>query len=310
MRNLVFKPILGAFVCCLTLAACGGGSSPSPRITPPPPPPPPPTPVNASIAALTVDEIFAASSAIISFDLANDGTVSNVATGQLGITSASHVDYTHTGANFEVEIAHDGIDMDQAFTADDIDAAASDASFRVYSVASTSRDFIMLIPGDATYGQSYVTLGIWNSPDQNTRDFAFGSIAFGIKTKGADMPTTGSATFNGLTLGNLVAGTTLYRVSGDVAFSVDFGTNAVNGTFTNMGKENVQTGAVSAWRNFTSTGSISTGSLFSGTAASDDAVLSGTLSGSFFGPSAVEIGGTWSLSGTGENAVGAFVGKQ
>jgi hypothetical protein len=298
----------------ILLAACGGGgtgnqsATTSPQTTTTPP-----AQTNSVLTNLTVDQVFRASSAVISFDVASDGTTSNVSFGSDAQTAGNTVSYDNGAGGFNLSVSQNGVAFNQLFGASAIDSGASDTSFRVYS--NTGGDFILLIPGDATYGQSYVTLGVWNSDTaSSTQDITFGALAFGIETAGSSMPSTGSATYNGMTLGTLDAGNRAYRLTGDVQIDVNFASGSVNGAFSNMRQEDLLTSGVSNWRDFTAIGNISAGSsLFSGTATTNDSALTGGFAGGFYGPvvgAPREVGGTWSLSGSGESAVGSFVGKQ
>ncbi len=298
------------------LAACGGGGTGSVQSASAGgtgTPQTPPAPTNSVLTNLQADEAFRANSAVISFDVAADGTTSNVSYGEKGQTAGDTVSYNESSDGFDLSVSQNGVSFNQAFAASDIDTGASDSSFRIYSNAGG--DFILLIPGDPTYGQSYVTLGVWNSSDaSSTQDVSFGAMVFGIETAGSSMPSTGSATYNGMTLGTLDQGNRAYRLTGDVQIDVNFASNSVNGAFSNMMKEDLLTSGVSNWRDFAAVGNIGAGtSLFSGTSTTNDGQLNGGFSGGFFGPvsgSPQEVGGTWSLAGVGETAIGSFVGKK
>lgn len=298
------------------LAACGGGGAGTGQTanaggagTPVTPP----AATNSVLTNLNTDETFRASSAVISFDVAADGTTSNISYGEKNQTAGDTIAFDDSTNGFDLSVSQSGVVFNQSFAASDIDTGASDGSFRVYSNAGG--DFILLIPGDPTYGQSYVTLGVWNSSDaSSTQDVSFGALAFGVETAGSSMPTTGSATYDGMTLGTLDSGSRAYRLTGDVQIDVNFGNGSVNGAFSNMMKEDLLTSGVSNWRDFAAVGNIGAGtSLFSGTSTTNDEQLNGGFSGGFFGPvsgSPAEVGGTWSLAGVGETAIGSFVGKK
>jgi hypothetical protein len=76
-----------------------------------------------------------------------------------------------------------------------------------------------------------------------------------------------------------------------------------------MAKVNLLTNAATAWRDFTTTGTIY-GNQFSGPAATKDGKLTGGAAGGFYGPGAAEVGGAYQMLGSGERAVGGFVGKK
>lgn len=297
-------------VFCLILAACGGN-------TQPPPSQPPPAPLeNETLTNLVADETFDSAIAVLGFDVDGSGVTSNIAVHFAGISSVNTIAYDNAADSYTLSVDDLHLVYTQTFSPADIDQSRSDNTLLVYSVDNGGgdiREFVLLIPGDPVHNQSYVTLGAWNSTTAapGFHGMTYGLSVFGIRTAASAVPTTGSGTYTGLTLGYLDAGNTFYQLTGDVQIDVDFGTSGVTGAFTNLIKENSVTGGLSAWRDFTATGSITAGtSLFTGTTQTIDTLLSGKVSGGFYGPAAQEIGGIWSLSGAGETAVGSFVGKQ
>jgi hypothetical protein len=252
-------------------------------------------------------------------DLSASGTTSNVSASQSALSSTSTIEYDAVSDAFKIDM-HTGVaNLTQTFPKDSVSTADTTSSYRTYQVTrsdNTVDELVLLIPGESTQKLSYVTYGVWNSTAGSNRGITLGTFVFGVQTPAGDMPTTGSATYTGLTAGTLNLSDTLFNVAGDMSMAVNFGTGSVTGAFTNMAREDLQSGAVSAWRDFTTTGSIASGTnTFAGTAASNDTALTGTFNGAFFGPvsngTPPEIGGGWKLSGAGgETAVGAFVGKR
>lgn len=310
---------------CVTffLAACGGGTTANVGGggsggggTPPPPPPPAQT--NSSLTALTVNQSFAAVSGVLSADISNVGVSSNVTSSLSGADGQAHVDYAAGGASFALSINQGGVTYSQTFASSDVDQAATTDSVRVYRVTrsdNTIDEFALLIPGDAIQDLSYVTYGQWNSPNGSSRDLNFGVVVFGVQTPAADIPTSGSAVYDGITFGTLNIGSDLYNVGGYVELTANFSTNSITGFTSLMSKQSLQSSGVSGWRDLNFDATITSGtSLFSGSAASADSAVTGTFTGGFFGPvssgSPPEIGGGWRVSGSGETAVGGFVGKR
>lgn len=301
-----------SFACLLFLSACGGGGEPP---APAPPPPPPPPPVNENLTNLITDDTFDAASVVLSFDVDNSGVTSNVEAQFAAVDGGNSVIFDHGATSYTLSLSQGAVSYDQTFGPGDIDEARSDTTLRVYTVdngAGDITDLVLLIPGDPVYGQSYVTLGMWNSVTADPgRELSFGTVVFGIRTASSDMPTMGTGTYTGLTFGQLNADNTYFQLVGDVRIDVDFNSGTVTSAFTNMVKENSVTGGLSAWRDFNATASITTGtSLFTGTTETVDTFLTGEIAGGFFGPIADEVGGAWSLSGAGETATGGFVGKR
>ena len=308
--NRRLRTVLIALVPVAVLAACGGGTTA---------PAPPPAGPNTSLTSLVSNETFPTISAVMAADLDNVGATSNVSANESALSSTSTIEYDAVSDAFKIDMHNGAANFTQTFPKDSISGPDTTNSYRTYQVTradNTIDELVILIPGEATQNLSYVTYGIWNSTAASTRNTTLGTFVFGVQTPAGDMPTTGGATYTGLTAGTLNQSNTLFNVAGDMSMAVNFGTGTVTGSFTNMGRENLQTGDVSSWRDFTTTGSITAGTnAFSGTAASNDAALSGTFNGAFFGPvsggTPPEIGGGWALSGPGgETAVGGFVGKR
>jgi hypothetical protein len=282
-------------------------------------PPPPPAGPNSSLTNLASSETFPTISAVMAADLNTSGVSSNVTSNVTSLSTTSTIEYDAVANAFKLTMKNGAANFTQEFTSGDVSTANSNSSYRTYQITrsdNTIDEFVLFIPGESTENLSYVTYGTWNSADGSNNNLTMGTFVFGIQTPAGSVPTTGSAIYTGITAGTLNQGNNLFTVAGDMSMAVNFASGGINGAFSNMGREDLQTGDVSAWRDFTTTGTInsSTG-LFSGTATTNDSALSGTFNGAFFGPvsngSPPEIGGGWSLSGPGnESAVGAFVGKR
>jgi hypothetical protein len=127
----------------------------------------------------------------------------------------------------------------------------------------------------------------------------------------SELPATGTASFAGTAAGTLINSEGGFDVQGDVAIDVDFGAGKVDSTFTNMTRETIVTDGISValgtapWRDFSSSGSfVDDTSLFAGSAASEDGLLSGSVAGMINGTEGAT--GIWSLAGNGEQAIGGF----
>ena len=314
------RPIIALLSVVLGLTACGGGSgggtSPAPT---PAPTPTPTTTTNSSLTTLVADQDFTAISTVLSADLSSTtGASSNVTTSLSGLDGQSAVSYAKSGASFSPSVQQSGVTFSQTFSSSNVVSASTTSSVRVYRVTrsdSTVDEFDLLIPGETNQKLSYVTYGQWNSPNGSSNDINFGTVVFGLQTPDADMPTTGSATYNGVTLGTLNVGTQLYNVGGQIQIVADFATGGITGATDLLSKQNLSSGGVSAWRALSFSGNITSGTnLFSGTAASTDSAVSGNFNGGFFGPITggypPEAGGGWQVSGGNETAIGGFVGKR
>ena len=140
---------------------------------------------------------------------------------------------------------------------------------------------------------SYSDFNHNNNPDSNpSYTFALGSV-----TPVADVPTSGTATYNGLAVGSPIGGGAFQE--GTSTFNVDFGAKRLDGSVT-----------IGAFNPVPLTANID-GNQFSGT--STDGVKT---SGRFYGPQAAEMGGVFNgevpVPGTGGTYkwIGSFGAKK
>ncbi|BBB24936.1 transferrin-binding protein-like solute binding protein [Amphritea japonica] len=163
-------------------------------------------------------------------------------------------------------------------------------------------------------GWNYQTLGSWVSGiGAVTSSGRIGAISVGSRTDGSAVPTTGTATFTGMTTGiHIDAAGTAFFVAGATSIGADFTTRSLSFTTSNNNTVNLDdaTTGINADLNLTGTLTYVAGSNnFSG--AVTGAGINGTADGHFYGPSAEEAGGTFSLTGTGvESYIGAFGAKR
>jgi len=167
---------------------------------------------------------------------------------------------------------------------------------------------------------SWATGGNWWDYDDSVG--RTGVFVAGLETSTASMPTTGAATYAGR-----VDGTVFHQggnsdathcrcdvvsLTGNAAFTANFGTRNVSGTLTSM----IASGT--PWNDVAFNSTI-TGNAFSGTtqvttapgsAWSLAANATGTVEGKFFGPVAQEAGAVWTLFDGRNAAIGTLTGKQ
>jgi hypothetical protein len=190
---------------------------------------------------------------------------------------------------------------------------------------------------------TYTLLGSWSYKPGGNKGTDLGLAVSGYQTPAGSVPTSGTASYAGIggqnsgtaaggVIGSVVvpAGSSSINaatLSGDVNLSVNFGTQQVNGTMTNMVAKDVTTGATSPWNNVTLTGSLSQsagntsrGAVITGTTQAQTAPsgatfgmangATGNLSGALYGPNANEAGAVWSVNqgsgATGKTAFGIF----
>lgn len=157
-----------------------------------------------------------------------------------------------------------------------------------------------------------------------------GVFVVGYETPAADVPTTGTATYSGLAHGAVYfpvaqgsGGTNCncaeVWVTGNAAFTANFGTRSLAGSLTGMTVPHPwEDGVFIAWNDVAFSSAI-VGNRFSGTSWVTSAPISyvslgananGTVEGKFFGPGAREAGAVWTLFDGVNAAIGTFAGKR
>src|SRR6185503_2087283 len=137
--------------------------------------------------------------------------------------------------------------------------------------------------------------GLWASTLRNSAGDA-GALAFGNLTPAASVPTTGSATFNGFTVGvgAVANGPANYSLRGNAQIIANFATQSVTTNLTNFIAGTY--GASASIPDLTGTSSMA-GNAYAGAIAGGN--LTGTINGNFYGSSAQETTGVWQVSGGG-----------
>ena len=163
-------------------------------------------------------------------------------------------------------------------------------------------------------GWNYQSLGVWTT-DVTPTSWVAGAVSLGSATSGNSLPTTGTAVFNGLALGAYInsAGTP-FVTTASMRANVDFGSGNIQFSTSNTILANANTGASSADNGLNLSGMLSYAqgvNSFSGGLTTANGSMNGQGTGRFYGPSAQEVGGVYSLSGGGVNRmIGAFGGKR
>ena len=185
---------------------------------------------------------------------------------------------------------------------------------------------------------NYTLLGAWTYTPAGSGPSYIGQTVTGSLTPVGSIPSSGTATYNGTgSSGGVVGafavpasnGTVIQggALTGDVSLTVNFASNTANGTLSNMTATTTANGSgATPWNNVTMTGTLSRsgGGSLSGTTGTSgppagagnagfSSAATGSFAASFYGPSAQEVGGTWTLhegsGSTGKTAVGTFVGR-
>jgi hypothetical protein len=168
------------------------------------------------------------------------------------------------------------------------------------------------ITGDALgSGWNYQTYGVW-AVQSGPTSFVLGGVSAGNATPGNAVPTTGTARFFGNASGYFIdtAGIRSTTSAAMIA-NVDFQNRAIGFTTIDTTLLN-SNGPGSSKQELDLSGSLSWAAgvnNFSGQVQTRDRNLNGSASGKFYGPTAEEIGGTYSLSGgSTSRLVGGFGG--
>ena len=246
----------------LSLAACGGNggsgittssSSSTPTLNPIPTPTPTPTPTPAPSSQykgvyLTAPSAGAHTVALQSF---NSNTLNEIQVGSRTVTvkyeGISSGEFTNIGTR-------------------DNKMIASDRSL------------------------SYSRFGAYFGPNKSAAEIANGAQAtptnyvFSMGQVTTNMPTTGTAVYNGLSLGSHTGD--VYG-EGTSRFNVNFGAKTISGTVSNAAYSADLRGTIS-------------GAAFSGTHNGVN------MSGNFYGPNAAELGGVYNGTSNGKSVVGSF----
>jgi len=174
-----------------------------------------------------------------------------------------------------------------------------------------------LSPPSSALAFNYQSFGYWLVITSGTSRIA-GAISFGNPTPVASVPLGGTGIYNGRSAGTYIDTTgAVFQETATMSSTVDFATRSVAFS-TSATKLNTTISADTL--NLTGSFTWVMGSnQFSGTVTSPVGVvgtlatpaMAGTAVGQFYGPGALEIGGVYSLRGTGtQTRLGAFGGKQ
>jgi hypothetical protein len=167
-------------------------------------------------------------------------------------------------------------------------------------------------------GWNYQTFGIWAMEGAELPNLRIGAMSAGGPTSGNSIPTTGTASFKGLAVGLYIdpAGT-IWGTAASMKADANFGSRTILFSTSNTmrgGDVNAPTTASIPDGNLNLSGTLSYAqgiNNFSGALQTQNGALSGRGEGQFYGPTAEEIGGVYSLSGSGPSRmIGGFGGKR
>ena len=186
-------------------------------------------------------------------------------------------------------------------------------NFDYYGIVSNNQSNYILVADDGLF--NYQSYGIWTT-GAGTASGTHGAVSVGAPSPVGVIPTEGLATYSGSAGGRYVASDgSFFFTSANMVAAANFFTREL--TFTTNSTSQVADivtgfGSVNNALDMTGTlGLIPGTNQFSGTISTPGGVMTGTAKGRFYGPAAQEIGGTFSVIGTGVEAyVGGFGGNK
>ena len=191
-----------------------------------------------------------------------------------------------------------------------------ESNVNIYAENLAGNDAMEADDGTALYidpikrGFEYQTFGIWSKTESGTTA-SWGAASFGRRTAAANMPSGGAATYEADALGLAVDGSRPYLTTSNIEITtanyadVDItSSNTYRTQITSDGSPQVPERDSSL--DFQGTGSVS-GSGFS-INIQDNGSRRGEAVGSFYGPRAEEVGGTYNIRSGNFSHIGAFGG--
>ena len=235
-------------------------------------------------------------------------------------------------------IVPDAVTMNTGATVT-LNRAASEATFNAANSALGASNVVLTQkPGLVYVGTSGANTihidGLYAASDLNWTDFGSWNVfptngdqaanryhsefVTGFQTPGSNVPTTGSATYSGRTLGQFFHGGSGGSdvLAGAANLTADFANRTIMGSLTDMSVGDPWFTGSSPWNSVSLSASFASGqSAFTGTAAVTSAPnhdwalkagATGTVAGSFFGPNAEEVGAVWTLFDGTSSAIGSL----
>ncbi|MGQ0652298.1 MAG: transferrin-binding protein-like solute binding protein [Betaproteobacteria bacterium] len=162
----------------------------------------------------------------------------------------------------------------------------------------------------AIRGWNYQTFGVWGS-ETMAPSGRIGAVSIGAVTPSDAVPVTGTGTFTGRAMGFYIdAAGNPYATRATLSALVNFASRSI--AFTTSGTQ-ISNGAATAMPGLNLSGTLTyaPNQNISGPVQTQNGALTGNADGRFYGPKAEEIGGVYSLSGSGMNRmIGGFGGRR
>ncbi|MBB3957712.1 beta strand repeat-containing protein [Novosphingobium sediminicola] len=286
----------------LMLAGCGGGDGGGGvGSTPTPSSPVIGSGTNTSLTGTLASEAFLNSASFAAISVPRSGAA---ATTWAGSASLSIIYNAATGT-YSLNDGTRSVSVGAA----NIDRSKSNTAVTTYALAggATSDSIILTNSGSSAGLTRYVGAGVWlrELDLATTIDGRVTSFTYGVQTGAGALPRSGLASFDVNLLGVRSSGAAIYALGGNGRLNVDFGTGAMFGSGL-YSETNSTTGGVSDNHAWQSQALISSSkNSFLGLIQTDSAG-NGEWHGAFYGPSAQEVGGSWSTD-TGNGNAGSGV---
>jgi len=290
----------GLYGTALLLTACGAGPGETgPSVV---------NPISGPLTGISGPVTFSTQNAKLRYDCAT----CSVNSWQFGLSNDHQIEIDPTTGT--VTIIDYGSE-DDSFLLDFLGDSASFASATNYESIYSQQTLKMLLPG-VNSGYEWSSYGVFASTFYGclfscASTFQGEVFSFGVITDNNDMPTGGTASYTGAMDGFYSHYTQqAVRIHGAVSMSVNFSDKRLTGQISNI-TSSVIFGSSRSFGDMAFNASIA-GNIFDGTAtgSADGYGLTGTVSGSFYGPQAMEAGGVIHMTGTLGTAVAAFAAKQ
>ena len=183
-------------------------------------------------------------------------------------------------------------------------------------ISANSQDYV-LSANPKSYDWDYQTFGVWTT-GAGTGSGTVGVASFGVETPSSAIPVSGTVNFVGASGGRYVDSTGVNNfVGSDMSATANFGTRSITFATTNTRTStDLITSSINTNLNTRGTLSYSawvnqfTGVISSVGGGASNAAMTGVATGKFYGPTAQEIGGTFTVTGGGAAYLGAFGGKR
>lgn len=193
------------------------------------------------------------------------------------------------------------------------DSAVDSGAVLTFENAAATAGFDATDALEPSLDWNYQTFGIWQdlSVSGNVATYKMGAISGGNQTSGLGIPIAGSANYTGLAFGYFTdASNDAYGFLAAAGAGVDFSTRSINFFTTTTTTQNIATDVQTPNTGYNLSGTLTYSAAtnnITGTVTSANSNLSGSVNARFYGPAAEEMGGTFSLTGTGTQAmVGGF----